>query len=212
MTSWWARWRLKSPASWLFTQPLIQADQRKYQSSALLAFVRGIHRWPVNSPHKGPVTRKMFPFWWRHHEQPTLHACCLRQHVQLFKLRDENCQWSYWLNIAVMSHECQNVSNDRKLPSTPNNLFKITSKKLNKLLAFCEFHLQRASKCWKYFHVMTALWIENATFYSMWRCSLVESKSLWIHRWNVWKLQTKRLCRYGYQSFVENVTRLTLFS
>ena len=24
--------------------------------------MRGIHRWPVNSPHKGPVTRKMFPF------------------------------------------------------------------------------------------------------------------------------------------------------
>ena len=38
------------------------ADQRKKQSSASLAFVRGIHRWPVNSPHKGPVTRKMFPF------------------------------------------------------------------------------------------------------------------------------------------------------
>ena len=38
------------------------ADQRKYQSSASLAFVRGIHRWPVNSPHIGPVTRKMFPF------------------------------------------------------------------------------------------------------------------------------------------------------
>ena len=33
----------------------------KSQSSASLAFVRGIHRWPVNSPHKGPVTRKMFP-------------------------------------------------------------------------------------------------------------------------------------------------------
>ena len=37
-------------------------DQRKHQSSASLAFVRGIHRWPVNSPHKGPVTRKIFPF------------------------------------------------------------------------------------------------------------------------------------------------------
>ena len=36
------------------------ADQRKHQSSASLAFVRGIHRWPVNSPHKGPVTQKMF--------------------------------------------------------------------------------------------------------------------------------------------------------
>ena len=51
------------PASRLFTQPFIQgADQRKHQSSALLAFVRGIHRWPANYPHKEPVTRKMFPF------------------------------------------------------------------------------------------------------------------------------------------------------
>ena len=35
-------------------------DQRKHQSSASLAFVRGNHRRPVNSPHKGPVTRKCF--------------------------------------------------------------------------------------------------------------------------------------------------------
>ena len=38
------------------------AHQRKHQSSASLAFVWGIHRGPVNSPHKWPVTRKMFPF------------------------------------------------------------------------------------------------------------------------------------------------------
>ena len=38
------------------------ADQRKHQSFALQDFVRGIHRWPVNSPHKRLVTRKMFPF------------------------------------------------------------------------------------------------------------------------------------------------------
>ena len=38
------------------------AGQRKYQSSASLTFVWGIHRGPVNSPHKWPVTRKMFPF------------------------------------------------------------------------------------------------------------------------------------------------------
>ena len=36
------------------------ADERTHQSS--LAFVRGIHRWPVFSPHKGPVTRKILPF------------------------------------------------------------------------------------------------------------------------------------------------------
>ena len=39
------------------------ADQRKKNhSSASQAFVRGIHRWRVNSPHKAPGKRKMFTF------------------------------------------------------------------------------------------------------------------------------------------------------
>ena len=38
------------------------ANQRNNQSSASLAFVGGIHRWPVNSLHKRLVTREMFPF------------------------------------------------------------------------------------------------------------------------------------------------------
>ena len=38
------------------------ADQRKHQSSTSLAFVVGYHRSPVDSPHKGPVTQKMYPF------------------------------------------------------------------------------------------------------------------------------------------------------
>ena len=37
-------------------------DQRKHQSSASLAFVWEFTGRPVNSPHKWPVTRKMFPF------------------------------------------------------------------------------------------------------------------------------------------------------
>ena len=64
------RWRhnghdggTKSPASRLFTRPFIQTQIiGKHQSSASLALVRGIHRGPVNSAHKWPVTRKMFPF------------------------------------------------------------------------------------------------------------------------------------------------------
>ena len=56
-----------SNASRLLAQPLVQAHQ-KHQSSAPLAFVRGIHRWPVDSPYKGPVTRKSFHLmtssWW----------------------------------------------------------------------------------------------------------------------------------------------------
>ena len=38
------------------------ADQRKHECPMSPAFVQGIHRGPVNSPHKWTVTRKMFPF------------------------------------------------------------------------------------------------------------------------------------------------------
>ena len=50
------------------------APQRKHQSSESLAFLRGIHRWPVDSPHKGPVTGKFFYlmtsswFRWQHRQ------------------------------------------------------------------------------------------------------------------------------------------------
>ena len=37
-------------------------DKQQHQRSAWLAFVGGIHQWPVNSPHKEPVRLKMFPF------------------------------------------------------------------------------------------------------------------------------------------------------
>ena len=46
----------------VYTTVYWDSDQSKHQSSASLAFVWGIHRAPVNSPHKWPVTRKMFPF------------------------------------------------------------------------------------------------------------------------------------------------------
>ena len=45
--------------------------QLKENSSASLAFVRGIHRWPVNSQQEGPVTRKMFPF-----DDVIMHSTC----------------------------------------------------------------------------------------------------------------------------------------
>ena len=68
------------------------ADQRKHQSSASLAFVRGIHRWPVNSLHKGPVTRKLFPFddvimlvlMIQHDGLPVYNIMCSMQHSEIF--------------------------------------------------------------------------------------------------------------------------------
>ena len=62
----------QSPASRLFAQRFSQgADKRKHQSSASVAFVRGIHRWPVNSPHKWPINAENVSIWWRNH--PSKH-------------------------------------------------------------------------------------------------------------------------------------------
>ena len=75
------------------------ADQRKHRSSASLVFVRGIHRWQVNSPHKGPVTRKMFPFddvimhhmtWWRF-----IINCAVRNGIQWIIIWIWKCRMQY---------------------------------------------------------------------------------------------------------------------
>ena len=70
------------------------ADQRKHQSSAPLTFVRGIHWWLVNFPHKGPVTQKMFPFddimgihqslMHSLHKGPVMQKTCQCHHVLMW--------------------------------------------------------------------------------------------------------------------------------
>ena len=62
---WWGWW-FEAPSRPLWRHcngcnQFVQV-QSEHQSSTLLAFVRGIHLWPMNSLHKGPVTRKMLPF------------------------------------------------------------------------------------------------------------------------------------------------------
>ena len=41
---------------------LFRRRSKKTSKLRVTGLVRGIHRWPVNSPHKEPVTRKMFQF------------------------------------------------------------------------------------------------------------------------------------------------------
>ena len=71
--------------------------------------MRGIHRWPVNSPHKGPVTRKIFPFddvivgkvnhfiSYRGRND-SLNSCsgdtCMRQRSGLPTVRVQTCSWA----------------------------------------------------------------------------------------------------------------------
>ena len=75
------------------------ADQRIHQSSASLAFVRGIHRGPVNCPHKWPVTRKMFPF-----DDVIMVSFCLHCDVVLllFPLLSVVYLWkSIWYRVII---------------------------------------------------------------------------------------------------------------
>ena len=41
---------------------LFRRRSKKTSKLRVTGLWRGIHRWPVNYPHKWPVTRKMFPF------------------------------------------------------------------------------------------------------------------------------------------------------
>ena len=127
------------------------ADQRKHQSSASLAFVRGIHRGPVNSPRKRPVTRKRFPFddvimWSSRYvlrlkrnltsldkimmfteTRRTTYVIMMVAGVVMLQQANSNhrgydkSRWSYYL-ITMMSRERYEVSNHRIFDSLFNSL------------------------------------------------------------------------------------------
>ena len=92
---------------------------KKYQSSASLAFVRWTHWWAVNSPHKGLVRRKMFPFddvimvcvnhpvffcnFYSHWQNQLIGLIMLSWLLILLKVRNKITQltdfiiiWQYW--------------------------------------------------------------------------------------------------------------------
>ena len=82
-------------------------DQRKHQSSASLAIVQGIHRSPVNSPHKGPVTRKMFPFG-----DGSSHILVTRQGAKHIACTMLTC---YWLTHWGLVMNCVNIGSGNAL-------------------------------------------------------------------------------------------------
>ena len=80
-------------------------DQRKHQSSALIAFVWGIHRWAVNSPHKWPVTRKMFPI------DGVIMIFAQVLDIFYFPKCDFSfkIKWGFYLNMNQNSYHCHNA-------------------------------------------------------------------------------------------------------
>ena len=61
VTSWWARWRLKSPASQMFIQPFVQPKIKED--------IKAPPHWPVTGefPAQRASNTEHFSIWWRHH-------------------------------------------------------------------------------------------------------------------------------------------------
>ena len=68
MTSHWARWRLRSPASWLFTQPFIQALIKKTLKLCVTGLCAGNSPVTGEFPAQMASNAKNVSIWWRHHE------------------------------------------------------------------------------------------------------------------------------------------------
>ena len=73
-------------------------DKRKHQSSISLVFVWGFHRWPVNSPHKRPVTWKMFPLMRSSYSHVKFHTWRAEHYKIVF------WQWHQVINIIMGKH------------------------------------------------------------------------------------------------------------
>ena len=88
------------------------ANHRKHQSSASLAIVRGIHRWPVNSPHKWPVTRRMFlTSSCKFNELWRKHICNMHENFA-----------GYFCEIRRMNITTVNIGSTLHLDQLKNNL------------------------------------------------------------------------------------------
>ena len=84
MTLWWARWRLKSPASRLCTQPFVQAQNKESIKLRVTGFCEGNPPVAGEIPAQRASNAEIVSIWWRHHAQA-------------------NC-WRYWEQISASNH------------------------------------------------------------------------------------------------------------
>ena len=98
MTSYWARWRLTSTASRLFTQSFIQgADQKIHQSSASLAFVPGTGEFPAQRASSA----ENVSIWWRHHGMVVNKQYVIALLVYTLLTNNRN-----WLSLMIYWNQC----------------------------------------------------------------------------------------------------------
>ena len=118
------------------------AYQRKHQSSASLAFVRGIRRWPVNSTRKGPVTRKVFPFddvimcsasienCYNHIQLGEVSSTCTLTAMFIWFINNHTRYFSYWWHTGYICNT-QKLSTSLKPVAFINSLIRYWSNTLS---------------------------------------------------------------------------------
>ena len=122
------------------------ADQSKHQSSASLAFVRGIHRWPVNFPAQMASNAENVSIWWRHHAT-TWHRTAdgpLPDWTYICVIRPR------WFNVMsqVTSHTTRRISSPH---------MQLTKYKLGKQFALIEYSFSNVCICdWKLTIIISA--------------------------------------------------------
>ena len=64
--------------------------------------MRGIHRWPVNSPHKWPVTRKMWPITRKVCGLEAYHTLLLHQlsYYHFYTPAQRSWRGVYWIHLV----------------------------------------------------------------------------------------------------------------
>ena len=111
MTSQWAWWRLKSPASRLFTQPFIQAQiKENIKAPRHWPLWKGIHRWPVNFPSQKASNAENISIWWSHHvwntcTSPRKTINCLPWSVNTMVANDQTNEGICSLDINSATQE-----------------------------------------------------------------------------------------------------------
>ena len=125
------------------------ADQRRHQSSASLAFVRGIHRWLASNVANVSI-------WWRHRMNSMSYiqktGCCLRLHTKLIRFT--------WSVLAVQLIRFLKAFMSTKIEFRPDNAEKwltlIQHKKITQINAtpsvatpyFCANHTRTSLVIW----------------------------------------------------------------
>ena len=142
------------PASSLFTQPFIRVQIKEtLKSTASLAAVRGIHRGPVNSPHKWPVTRKMFPFddvvmckgksWFQ--LEYAQHINLSKMYASFIVVCDSELGiWSRWCFVECLNNKRYINQNQLIVDSPPRNKLSQGQIKLFSL-GFAMYRVEKGS-------------------------------------------------------------------